>query len=193
MAVQQLLLVGGGHAHIEVLRRIAGSGWPGVNVTLISAGRYNYYSGMIPGYVAGEYPAQACAIDLERLAQRAEARFIDAVVTRIDATKRRIEHDAGSALPYDVASVDIGAGVRGLEQSAVGAHVLATRPISAFVSGAETLLHRMARRAETGRPFRLMVVGAGAGGVELAFAFRDRKSTRLNSSHSQQSRMPSSA
>ena len=174
MTAQKLVLIGGGHAHIEVLRRIAVSAWPSVDVTLISAGAYSYYSGMITGFVAGEYAPEECAIDLNGLSQRAGARFVDAVATRIDATNRIIELDHGSSLPYDVASVDIGASVSAMEGSGVREHALPTRPISSFVSGARSLLREMASSGQAGRPFRLAVVGAGAGGVELAFAFRSR-------------------
>ena len=43
---------------------------------------------------------------------------------------------------------------------------------------------------------RVVIVGGGFGGLKLANKLKksgDRKSTRLNSSHSGQSRMPSSA
>ena len=39
----------------------------------------------------------------------------------------------------------------------------------------------------------IAVIGAGHAGCEAALAAADRKSTRLNSSHNRESRMPSSA
>jgi selenide,water dikinase len=47
------------------------------------------------------------------------------------------------------------------------------RPIERLIEGAEVLLAR-ARAASPRAPFRLLVVGAGAGGVELAFCFEAR-------------------
>ena len=48
-------------------------------------------------------------------------------------TRRRIELDGRPAIPYDVASLDVGSSVRGLELPGVREHALATRPIRAFV------------------------------------------------------------
>ena len=54
-AMKQLLLIGGGHAHVEVLRRFALRPEPDVAITVISPHRQTPYSGMLPGLVAGHY------------------------------------------------------------------------------------------------------------------------------------------
>jgi len=66
-----LVLVGGGHAHIQVLRRWAMSPVPGTRLTLVVDRPIAVYSGMVPGFVAGQYSREDLEIDVRPLALRA--------------------------------------------------------------------------------------------------------------------------
>ena len=50
----RLVLVGGGHAHVEVLRELALAP-AAADVTLVTQAPWLVYSGMVPGVVAGHY------------------------------------------------------------------------------------------------------------------------------------------
>jgi selenide,water dikinase len=125
--------------------------------------------------VAGDYAAWECEIDVLPLARRAGARVVLAGAERIDARAQRVMCEGRPAIAYDLASLDVGSTVRGLELPGVREHALATRPIRAFVDRLDaTLEAALARRAAA----RIAVVGAGAAGVELALTVEARLRAR---------------
>jgi len=174
-AAADLVLVGGGHAHVQILRRWMMAPVAGVHLSVVLDRPIAVYSGMVPGFAAGEYDAHELEIDVVPLARRAGARVLLAPATRIDPEARRIELAGRASIAYDVASLDVGSTVRGLDLPGVREHALATRPIGAFV---EELDERLGREASASRatPLRVVVVGAGAAGIELALTLRARLS-----------------
>ena len=165
-----LVLVGGGHTHIQVLRAWAMDPAPGVRVTVVVDRPVAVYSGMVPGFVAGQYRQDELEIDVRPLCMRAGARFIVAAAAGLDPSQRRVVLEGRPPLAYDTISFDVGSTIAGLDRPGVAEHAIPTRPIGGFVRSADAIIERA-----RGRPgFRLVVVGAGAGGVELAFAFRAR-------------------
>ncbi len=163
-----LVLVGGGHTHIQVLRRWMMAPIAGVRVTLVVDQPEAVYSGMVPGFVAGDYAAHEVSIDTVPLARRARARVVIARAVSIDSAAHRIEIEGRPPIAYDVASLDVGATVRGLDLPGVREHALATRPIARLVAELDA---RVAALPE--RP-RVVIVGGGAAGVELAFTLDAR-------------------
>ncbi len=73
--LRDIVLVGGGHSHVVVLRRFAMRPLPGVRLTVICTDTHTPYSGMLPGYIAGHYSYDEVHIDLRRLAEFAGARY----------------------------------------------------------------------------------------------------------------------
>lgn len=173
---RHLVLVGGGHSHVEVLRRWAREPAPGVRLSVVTDSPRAVYSGMVPGFVAGQYRLEEIEIDVEQLARRAGAAWLDVRATGLDAPARRLHLHGMPSLAYDMVSLDVGSTVSGLDQPGVRQHSLPTRPIGDFAHRVDALVERA-----SGRPApRLAVVGAGAGGVELAFAFRARLDGRAS-------------
>jgi selenide,water dikinase len=166
----RLVLVGGGHAHVQVLRSLAMRPLAGAHLTLVVDDPVAVYSGMVPGFVAGQYRRDELEIDVRPLARRAGAAVVVARATAIDASDRRIGLEGRAAIAYDTASFDVGSQVAGLALPGARAFALATRPIGRFVAEVDAMLAGV--RASTGR--HVVVCGAGAGGVELACALRAR-------------------
>ncbi|HET9854623.1 MAG TPA: FAD-dependent oxidoreductase, partial [Methylomirabilota bacterium] len=165
-----LVLVGGGHAHIQVLRRWAMAPVPGARLTLVVDRPVAVYSGMVPGFVAGQYARDDLEIDVRPLALRAGARCIVGPATGLDPGARRLLLQGRPPIAYDTVSFDVGSTVAGLGLPGVAEHAVPTRPIGEFVRRVDQVLAAARSRDAA----RLVVVGAGAGGVEVAFALAAR-------------------
>jgi len=164
--------VGGGHAHVQVLRRFMMKPDPGIHVTVVLDRAEAVYSGMVPGLVAGDYTPEQLEIDIVPLARRARARVILSAARRIDPEARRIDLHGRPPIRYDFASLDVGSTVRGLDLPGVREHAIATRPIRKFVDLVDRAIDGL--RAGNVRDPVIAVVGAGTAGVELAFTLEAR-------------------
>ena len=167
-----LLLFGGGHAHVAVLRALAMAPWPGVRVTLVTREVLAPYSGMLPAHVAGTLSWEAMHIDLGPLARAGGVRLVEAEVTGIDAAQRQLHFADRPPLSYDVLSVDSGITPALDEVPGARGQVLPTKPIATFLPRLTEALEAQREALAAGQPIR--VVGAGAAGVELALALRAR-------------------
>src|SRR5579863_2126749 len=167
---QDLVLVGGGHAHVHVLKRFGMRPAAGVRLTLITRDLETPYSGMLPGYVAGHYTIEQCHIDLVRLARFAGARLIHDEATGLDRAAHRILCHAHPPIRYDVLSLDIGSTPRLDDVPGAAEHATPVKPIADFAARWEALLERARAEGQV----RLAVVGGGAGGVELALSAQHR-------------------
>src|SRR5215467_5419927 len=109
---QDLVLVGGGHAHVHVLKGFGMRLVPGVRVTLVARDVETPYSGMLPGYVAGYYSFDECYIDLGWLARFAGARLIRDEAIGLDRDETSVLCRAHPPIRWDVLSIDIGSAPR---------------------------------------------------------------------------------
>jgi selenide,water dikinase len=171
--VRDVVLVGGGHSHVQVLRRFEMEPLAGARLTVVLDVPVAVYSGMVPGFVAGQYQADEIEIDVVPLARRARARVVMSAATGVDAKDKKILLADRPPIPYDVASLDIGSTVAGLDLPGIRQFALPTRPIAGFVRKVDALIDQ-AGKQRSGHLFRVAVVGAGAGGVELAFTLDER-------------------
>ncbi|MFE8071433.1 selenide, water dikinase SelD [Marinobacteraceae bacterium S3BR75-40.1] len=169
--LRDIVLVGGGHSHVGVLRNFAMNPMPGARLTLICRDTHTPYSGMLPGYIAGHYNYDDVHIDLSRLAAFAGARFYRAEALGLDRSARKVLCQDRPPVPYDRLSINIGSTPRVHAVTGAQDHATPVKPIHRFNRRWEDLLARL--RDHSGR-LRIAVVGAGAGGVELILAMQYR-------------------
>lgn len=163
-----VLLVGGGHAHVAVLADWARRGPPPqVRRLLLTPERCLRYSGMVPGWLAGQHGLDDGLVDLAALAQRAGVELVLDSCTAFDPDARFVMTANGARIAFDWASFDTGGTGQGADLLGADPRLVEVRPISGLVERLGTLC------ATGGGLVRVVIAGGGAGGVELAFGIRN--------------------
>jgi len=157
--IRDLVLLGGGHSHVQVLKAFAMKPLPGVRLTVVSREVLTPYSGMLPGHVAGIYAQGDMHIDLGPLARLAGARLIADEVMALDLEAGQINLAGHPPLRFDRLSINTGAVPTGVAGSGIP-----VKPIGRFLPRWQAV-RAAARPGET-----VALIGGGAGGVELALA-----------------------
>jgi selenide,water dikinase len=173
--LKDLVLLGGGHSHVTVLKRFGMQPMPGVRVTLISRVVDTPYSGMLPGLIAGHYSKDDSHIDLQPLARFAGARAVFDEAIGLDLASRQVRLRDRPPISYDVLSIDIGS-TPNLSVAGAAEYAVAVKPIDRLLDRWSALTARL--RADDSAK-RIAVVGGGAGGVELLLAVQHSLRTLL--------------
>ena len=187
---KRIVLIGGGHAHVKVIKsygeqplrsQIEANGF---SLTLVTNTLHTPYSGMLPGFVSGHYTHSDIHIDLQKLCKHGNFTLIHdsavGVTYNNESGGGTVLLENGEPVPYDVLSIDVGSSPGGLptsgyeeKQRDTDASAIPVKPISTFSSRYEDLKSRLCESAKSytkSNPFTLLVVGGGAGGIELALS-----------------------
>ncbi len=174
--MKRLVLLGGGHSHVEVIRRLGRHPLSATEMTLVSPDRHTAYSGMLPGYIAGHYRFHDCHIDLEPLCAAAGIAFHRAEATGLRPDQGCVTCADGNVFDYDVLSVDIGSTPDVHAIAGALEHGTCVKPVAGFLRAWERILGE----ARAGQLTSIAFVGGGAGAVELAAAVHQRLTTEAS-------------
>ncbi|MES1964223.1 FAD-dependent oxidoreductase [Psychrobacter sp. AH5] len=173
---KHLLLAGGGHAHIGLLRRLSDKPLKDVAITLITEQPQTLYSGMLPGWMAGHYNLAEITIDMIELCRRAEVSLLQQPIIAVDAETQTVVTSKDETLDYQVLSLNTGADtdlhwLKSDDSEAEKADdnhvkVVPVRPLANFVLQWQQIL----QEAKQADQYKLAVVGAGAAAAELVMA-----------------------
>lgn len=173
---KHLLLAGGGHAHIGLLRRLSDKTLKDVAITLITKQPQTLYSGMLPGWMAGHYNLAEITIDMIELCRRAEVSLLQQPIIAVDAETQTVLTSKDETLDYQVLSLNTGADtdLHWLKSDDSEAEktddnhvkVVPVRPLANFVLQWQQIL----QEAKQADQYKLAVVGAGAAAAELVMA-----------------------
>ena len=175
---QDLVLIGGGHAHVVALSMLAMRELPGVRITLISNTVLTPYSGMLPGLIAGNYQYDDVHIDLAALCRALGVRFIEDRVTGLNLETKSIACETHPDFAYDVLSIDIGSSPDLKQVAGAREFVVGVKPVDQFLD----YWHRLQQKIlshDASETLQIGVIGGGASSVEVALAMQHRLNTCL--------------
>ena len=170
---RQLVLIGAGETHLQLLKWWRLNPIQRVNLTLVSAFDHVVRPGMLPGTLAGLYRPEETRIDLAKLCQQSGVRLIVDRANSLDPLTREIEFSHQPMLRFDLVSINIGSvpSAEPLWQS--HRMMISVKPTSTFVDRFRARFQELVdqwNRAPGPEMLQVAVVGAGANGVELAFS-----------------------
>ena len=165
---RDIVLIGGGHAHVAVLKMFGMKPEPGVRITLIARDIMTPYSGMLPGLLRDVYSHDECHIDHGKLTRWSGAQLIRAAASGLDPVGQEVLFEDRPPLAYDFVSFDIGSTPPKANIAGAAEFGLPIKPLGSFL----TRLSELEETLEFGAA--LAVIGGGAGGVETALAMRRR-------------------
>ncbi len=172
--LKDLVLVGGGHAHVAVLKMLGMHPVKGLRVTLITRDVHTPYSGMLPGLIAGHYGHDEAHIDLRPLCQFAGARLFHDTVVGVDLDARQLRCAGRPPVAYDLVSFDIGSTPRVADVPGAATYATPVKPVDEFLVHFEGLIEQASQASGDADSLRVAVVGGGAGGVELLLSLEHR-------------------
>jgi len=157
-----IVLVGAGHAHLHVTAH-ARDLLERANVCLVDPGDF-WYSGLATGMLGGTVDPADDRVSVARLAGRAGVRHVRSRVAAIDPENRCLVLGDGTSLSYDLASFNVG--------SEIDTAGLAVEPGQAWrvkpIANLEGLRSQLEHMFASGRRPRVVVVGGGQTGCEIA-------------------------
>ncbi len=160
---KNIVLAGGGHAHLLLIkhaRRLISSG---CKVSLITPSPYHYYSGMGPGMLKGTYRPEDVRFPVKEMVERAGGKVIMGMLKEIKPDNHEVVLENGMVIPYDILSLNIGSSVASDIVIEETEGVFTVKPIENLYE----VRKRIVSWPET-KPLKVVVVGGGPAGVEVA-------------------------
>ena len=172
---KQLVLIGGGHANVQVLKKLSMNRIKGLHTILISEHFEATYSGMTPGYIHKDFSKEEISIDLQRLCFNAGATFIKDKVVKIDNNYQKLELHNLPSVHYDVLSINTGSissteGIK-IENSS---RCFLVKPISLLVKNLSKIDQIIKNKKN-----KIAIIGGGVASYELAFSLSRRYENNL--------------
>ena len=160
------MLVGGGHANVQVLKKLCMNRIKGLHTILISEHYEATYSGMTPGYIHKDFSREEISIDLQKLCFNAEATFVKDKVVRIETNNQKLELQKFHSINYDLLSINTGS-ISNTKKIIIenSSKCFFVKPISTFVKKLKQIDEIIKDKKS-----KIAIIGGGVASYELAFS-----------------------
>ncbi len=133
---------------------------------------------MLPGTLAGQYAPAQMEVALAPLAQAAGAALVAGNACGLDLERRTVQFENHPPVPYDVLSVGVGSMPAGWLHYQHPA-VVPIKPMQTFVDRIDQRIQAVNGAVERAKPIRIVIVGGGVAGIEVALCLQARLATHL--------------
>ena len=184
---KRLVFIGGGHAHVSVLKTIAENWKHDLIITLISPHTHLVYSGLFPGCISGAVDRQDARVHLPALCAYANVEFINGWATAIHDNDQRVvyttSNGTSNSISYDILSVNIGS-IPTLPGAVADnildiKNVFSFKPIHGEFFKAWTEMEEKMRN-NVATTWRLVMIGGGASGTEMTLSIYHKLQSEAN-------------
>jgi selenide,water dikinase len=167
----QLVLVGGGHANIQVLKELCMKNYQGLHTVLINKEYHATYSGMTPGFFFNKFSQQEIDIDLQRLCFNAGATFIKDEVVDLDLENNQINLLNYPSIHFDILSLNTGSisSNRNLKINNLS-NCINVKPISDLVNQLSKIDDVASQKTNS----CISIIGGGIASYEISFSLKQR-------------------
>ena len=175
-----IVLLGVGHTNAHIVRKWKMAPLPDTRLVCVSNFRQATYSGMLPGVLAGLYEPQQMVIDLVRLCASAGAELIIGDVVGLDRQRPQLRFADRAPVPFDVLAIGVGSQPTfdNVTVATDAQQLLTIKPMQTLLARLDTAVAAAAAHADDDT-LRVTIVGAGAGGVEVALCLHQRLTQQL--------------
>ena len=172
---KQLVLIGGGHANVQVLKKLSMNRIKGLHTILISEHYEATYSGMTPGYLHKDFSKEEISIDLQRLCFNAGATFIKDKVVKIETNSQKLELQSFPLIDYDLLSINTGS-ISNVKKINIdtSSKCFSVKPIGSLVKNMKQIDQIIKNKKS-----KIAIIGGGIASYELAFSLIRRYENSL--------------
>lgn len=160
---KNIILAGGGHAHLLTLANLDKFIAAGHKVTVVQPSVYHYYSGMGPGLLGGTCRAAEIRFATRDLVEFKGGTFLKDKVIKINAGERILTLASGENLSYDILSLNTGSYVPDdLIKDRCAENIFTVKPIETLLA-ARSYISKMIKAQKV----TITVIGGGPAAVEV--------------------------
>ncbi|RJQ55864.1 MAG: pyridine nucleotide-disulfide oxidoreductase [Desulfobacteraceae bacterium] len=160
---KQLVLVGGGHAHMVTIANLRAFVEKGHRVTVIAPSEHHYYSGMGPGLLGGTYSPSDVRFATKQTVEKQGGVFVMGKAARVRPAEKRIELESGETVSYDLVSFNVGSDVPKVNGSEGAENLYPVKPIENLIKAQAGIRSLVSRK-----PAAIGIIGGGPSSSEIA-------------------------
>lgn len=161
---RDLVLLGGGHAHMVTLANLDQFIEKGHRVTVVGPSDYHYYSGMGPGMLSGTYTPDQIRFATKRVVEKKGGKFIRGRAVKIDPQKRVVFLESGATISYDLLSCNAGSYVPSASVNGDFQDIFSVKPIETLIDAQKRVIEKLSQN----RLKKISIVGGGPSSAEIA-------------------------